>query len=104
MSADIKDLTNAELKAKWAAAVKVMNAAYDDCRAVSRIRAEYNRTNYRKLHRTEEGKRQYDLVQGDIDATEAEARKSFYAASAACGPYREEALRRGVTDAEWVKL
>jgi hypothetical protein len=43
-------------------------------------------------------------VQGDIDATEAEARKSFYAASAACGPYREEALRRGVTDAEWVKL
>lgn len=104
IAVDLKTLTDAALKAQWAVAVKAMNAAYGDLQAVSRIRAAYNAANYLKLHRTEEGKRQYDLVQGDIDATEAEARKNFYAASAACGPYREEALRRGVTDDEWVRL
>ena len=104
MEPDLKTMTDATLKSKWSVAVKAMNAAYDDLQAVSRIRAEYNRRNYPQLHRTEEGKRQYDLVQSDIDATEAAARKSFHAAVAACGPYREEALRRGVTDADWVKL
>jgi hypothetical protein len=99
--ADIKDLTNAELKAKWAAAVKVINAASDDCHAVSRIHAEYNRKNYLKLHRTKEGKQQYDLVQSDIDATAAKARESFDAALAACGPYTDEFYRRGLTAIEW---
>ena len=104
MSTDLKDLTNAELKAKWAVALKAMHAAYDDFTAVSRIRAEYNRTNYLKLHRTKEGKQQYDLVQSDLAATEAKASKSFDAALKACGPYTDEIGRRGVTDVEWAKL
>lgn len=93
---DLKTMTDAALKGQWAVAVKAMNAAYDDLTAVSRMRAEYNRTNYLKLHRTVSGKRQYDLVQTDLDATEAKARKSYWAAVEACTPYADEIQRRGV--------
>lgn len=101
---DLKTLTNAALKSQWGVTVKAMNAAHDDVKAISRIRAAYNVANYLKLHRTEEGKRQYNAVQSDIDATEGEARKKFYAAAAVCGPFADEVRRRGLTDAEWVKL
>ena len=103
IAVDLKTLTDAALKSQWGVAVKAMNAAYGDVRAVSQIRAAYNVANYLKLHRTEEGKRQYDAVQSDIDATDAEARKRFYAASAVCKPFADEARRRGLTDAEWVQ-
>lgn len=104
MSTDLKDLTNAELKAQWAIVQKAMHDAYEYCMEVSRIRAEYDRKNYLKLHRTKEGKQQYDLVQSDIDATAAQASGSFNAALKACGPYTEEIGSRGLTDIEWGKL
>jgi hypothetical protein len=105
MKPDPKTMTDANLMSQWGVATKAMNAAFRDLQAVSRIRAEYNRKSYLKLHRTEEGTRQYDAVQIDIDATEAAARKSFDAAASACSPYADEARLRGlVTDADRVKL
>ena len=93
---DLKTLTDAALWSQWAVATKAMNAAYRDLVAVSEIRAAYNVMNYLKLHRTEEGKRQYDLVQSDLDDTDAKARKSFDAAADICRTYRVEAERRGL--------
>ena len=95
---DLKTLTDADLKSQWGVAVKAMNAVYRELLMLSKMRADYNVANYLKFHRTEEGKQQYRAAQADFDATVAEARKHFYAASAVCQSFADEALRRGLTD------
>ncbi len=99
---DLKTLTDDELQEQWGVAYNAMNAVYREQLMLSKVRAAYNVANYLKLHRTEEGKQQYRAAHAEFDATEAEVRQRFHAASAVCTPFVVEARLRGlVTDADW---